>query len=116
ILASSYQFCQDDAKTDDNFFKGFPSYWNVVVLYFFLLGLDPYWNLAILFGLVVLTFVPIKYIYPTRTQFLRPVTVVFSLSWAAILSVALLRYSANAHLPWVYASFAFVAYYVVLSL
>src|SRR4051794_28338879 len=33
LLASSYQFCRIDAKTDDHFFLGFPSYWNVVAFY-----------------------------------------------------------------------------------
>jgi len=116
IAASSYQFCQGDAKTDDNYFRGFPSYWNVVVLYFFLLGLDPVWNLIILLSLAVLSFVPLKYIYPTRTEFLRSVTIPFSIAWAAVLAIALLRYPAGAHMPWVYASFTFVVYYVALSL
>jgi hypothetical protein len=30
LLASSYQFCRTDAKTDDHFFLGFPSYWNLL--------------------------------------------------------------------------------------
>jgi len=33
LLASSYQFCRVDAKTDDRFFLGFPSYFNVVAFY-----------------------------------------------------------------------------------
>ena len=33
LLASSYQFCRVDAKTDDHFFLGFPSYWNIVAFY-----------------------------------------------------------------------------------
>ena len=33
LLASCYQFCRVDAKTDDHFFLGFPSYWNVVAFY-----------------------------------------------------------------------------------
>ena len=33
LLASCYQFCRTDAKTDDHFFLGFPSYWNVVAFY-----------------------------------------------------------------------------------
>ncbi|KFJ45426.1 CDP-alcohol phosphatidyltransferase family protein [Francisella tularensis] len=32
-ISSSYQFCQLNAKTDDYFFVGFPSYWNVIVMY-----------------------------------------------------------------------------------
>jgi phosphatidylcholine synthase len=38
-LSSAYQFCQSEAKTDNHWFKGFPSYWNIVVLYIFLLDL-----------------------------------------------------------------------------
>ena len=33
VLASCYQFCRSDAKTDDHFFLGFPSYWNIVAFY-----------------------------------------------------------------------------------
>src|SRR5215210_1848630 len=37
LLASSYQFCRVDAKTDDHFFLGFPSYWNIVAFYLIVL-------------------------------------------------------------------------------
>ena len=30
LLSSAYGFAREDAKTSDNFFTGFPSYWNVV--------------------------------------------------------------------------------------
>ena len=32
LLASAYGFCQVEAKTDDGYFLGFPSLWNVVAL------------------------------------------------------------------------------------
>src|SRR5579864_4866823 len=38
LIASAYQFCQAEAKTPDNFFLGFPSYWNLVVFYLYCLG------------------------------------------------------------------------------
>src|SRR6266571_376079 len=41
LLASSYQFCRVDAKTEDYFFLGFPSYWNVVAFYTIVFGLPP---------------------------------------------------------------------------
>src|SRR5436190_17814061 len=37
LLASAYGFSQTDAKTDDGFFLGFPSYWNVVAFYVYVL-------------------------------------------------------------------------------
>lgn len=69
VIASSYQFTQSDAKTDDHFFKGFPDYWNVLALYLFIWKLPPTINLLIILLLVVLVFVPIKYIYPSRMDF-----------------------------------------------
>ena len=64
LLASAYQFCQADAKTDDHYFKGFPDYWNILVLYMFLLNSNPQINLAIMLLCVILVFVPIHYFIP----------------------------------------------------
>ena len=33
LLSSAYGFAAADAKTNDHFFTGFPSYWNIVALY-----------------------------------------------------------------------------------
>lgn len=70
VLASCYQFSQVDAKTADHFFKGFPSYWNIVIFYLFLWGFHPIINMCILCLLALLSFVPIKYVYPSRLDFL----------------------------------------------
>lgn len=70
VLASAYQFTQADAKTDDHFFKGFPSYWNIVVFYLYFWGLSPWINLMVILFLAVMVFIPIKYIYPSRLDYL----------------------------------------------
>lgn len=69
-FSSAYQFTQVDAKTHDHFFKGFPSYWNIVIFYMFFWQLHPVANLVTLLALALLSFVPIKYIYPSRLEFL----------------------------------------------
>lgn len=69
-FSSAYQFTQVDAKTSDHFFKGFPSYWNIVVFYLFFWQLNEWTNFAMLMGLAILSFVPIKYIYPSRLDYL----------------------------------------------
>lgn len=66
VFCSAYQFTQADAKTPDHFFKGFPSYWNIVVFYLFLGHISPWVNLAIITVLAILIFIPIKYLYLTR--------------------------------------------------
>src|SRR5881392_541258 len=37
LLASAYGFCQVNAKTDDGYFLGFPSYWNIIAFYLYVL-------------------------------------------------------------------------------
>ncbi len=72
VLASAYQFTQPEAKTDDHFFQGFPSYWNIVVFYLFFWQMSSWTNLVIIFLLALLVFVPIKYVYPSRLEYLTP--------------------------------------------
>ena len=64
LLASSYQFCRTDAKTDDHFFLGFPSYWNVLAFYVIVLGVSPGATAALLLTCVVLVFVAIAVLAP----------------------------------------------------
>ena len=69
-LSSSYQFTQQDAKTEDHFFKGFPCYWNIVVMYLYLFSVNPNLSAVILSALCVLVFLPVKYVYPSRLNYL----------------------------------------------
>lgn len=66
-IVSAYQFAQRDAKTADHFFRGFPSYWNIVVLYFFLWQTPAPVNYWIVVACAALVFVPVKYVYPSRS-------------------------------------------------
>lgn len=115
LLSSAYQFCQAEAKTEDHFFTGFPSYWNVVVLYLFLWGLSPQVNLAIVMTLVVLVFVPVRYVYPSRTEAYQLMTLAVLFLWGVLTVAALVQYPHVA--SWVMAgSVACISYYVILSL
>lgn len=89
LLASSYQFCRVDAKTDDHFFLGFPSYFNVVAFYAVVFEPGPGTLAAMLMLCSFLVFVPIRYVYPTRTVVFRRIsltlTTLWLVSYAAIL-------------------------------
>jgi phosphatidylcholine synthase len=115
LLTSAYQFSQSDAKTDDHFYKGFPSYWNITVYYMFLLGWSPGFNLAFLLALSVLVFVPIKFIYPSRTIALRTLTWTLLLAWMVAHAVLLARFN-DPPLWLAWGSLSFVVYYVGASL
>jgi phosphatidylcholine synthase len=114
MVASAYGFSRLDAKTDDHYFLGFPSYWNLVALYLFCLGFRPGLNVIITAALAVMVFVPIKYIYPSRTAPLRPVTLALAILWTPV-TLALIP-SLPAPKPLLlYTSLAFVLYYFVMS-
>jgi len=114
-IASGYGFSQTTAKTADHFFTGFPSYWNIVVFYLYVLGWSPAANALWLVAFAIAVFVPIRYVYPSRTTTLRGLTVTLGIIWAVVLIFALTSLSTVPR-GLVTASLAFPIYYVGLSL
>ena len=82
LLSSMYGFVAPDAKSSDHFFTGFPSYWNIVVLYLMLFRVPPFYNALVLLVLSALVFVRIGYVYPSRTPTLRALTLALGSVWA----------------------------------
>jgi phosphatidylcholine synthase len=85
LLASAYGFCQVKAKTDDGYFLGFPSYWNLVAFYLYVLQMPKPTALALVVTLALLTFVPTRYLYPTMRGRLNRVTNVLGAGWTCVL-------------------------------
>jgi phosphatidylcholine synthase len=116
LLTSAFQFSQVEAKTDESsyFFKGFPSVWNFLVVYMMLLGLNPWINFALVVACNILVFVPIKYLYPTRSTRLRRLTLALTYLYGALGVWGLLQYP---DVPqWVApVSFIYVVYYAAMS-
>jgi phosphatidylcholine synthase len=121
VLSSAYQFSQKDAKTEDHFFKGFPSYWNFCIFYLFLWQTGAWFNLIALSILVVMVFVPVKYAYPSRPEYL------FARRWLRhlFLTLTFLYGIISMALLWIYpatssslvgASMAYLLTYFLVSL
>jgi phosphatidylcholine synthase len=115
LLASSYQFCRVDAKTDDHFFLGFPSYWNVVAFYVIVMGLSETTTAAILVLCSALVFVPIKYIYPSRTRVFRTANLLLTAVWLIAYAVILVQMP-DPNGAVVALSLTYIAYYVASSI
>ncbi len=117
LLSSAYGFAHTSAKVQagDHFFTGFPSYWNIVAVYLYVLQLPQRTNAIILAGLAVLVFVPIRYLYPSRTQTLKVPTLLLGTMWAALFAWMVWRLPAIDG-PWILLSLIFPLYYLVLSL
>jgi phosphatidylcholine synthase len=117
LLSSAYGFCQSTAKvkTSDYFFTGFPSYWNLVAFYMYLLELSPVANAAILLVFAVLVFVPLRYVYPSRTTTLSWLTNTLAGLWAALVLSIVWRLP-QTEMRLVILSLVFPIYYLLLSL
>ncbi len=114
LVSSAYGFCQEKAKTPDGYFTGFPSYWNIVVLYLFLFQLNQGLCLLIVLAFSVLVFIPIKYIDPFKTKPLRRITAPFMVLWGlSILYIILLL--PDQHPLLVRVSFLYPCYYFLAS-
>lgn len=81
LVVSCYTFANNNMKTSDFYFSGFPALWNVVILYFYILNTNPQLNFIVICVLSVLTFIPIKYSHPFRVQHLRKTTLCLLMVW-----------------------------------
>jgi phosphatidylcholine synthase len=79
-----------ESKTEEGYFVGFPSIWNVACLYLFAFMPPPFISLTIVAVFLVLTFVPILCVHPFRVAELRTFTMLITALWgvAAIGAVA----------------------------
>lgn len=115
LIASAYQFAQANAKTPDNFFTGFPSYWNVAVFYILLLKSSPTANLILLMILTTLIFVPIKYYYPSRNTKHKFTIMSLTLIWGISGISLIITYPTIYSIP-LWLSILCSTYYVALSI
>lgn len=114
LLASAYGFCSIAAKTDDGYFTGFPSYWNVVIFYLYILGVPALWSAVLLAYLAMMVFVPIRYIYPSQTKRFRVLNVGGCIAWFLAVIVMMADVShARPALAW--GSLAYPFYYLGIS-
>lgn len=114
LLASAYGFSRVNAKTDDGYFLGFPSYWNVVAFYLYTLRPPAWAALALIIILSVLTFVPSRYIYPSQRAPFNRLTTLLCAIWGALLLLILARAADDAR-PLVLLSLVFPVYYMLMS-
>ncbi len=115
--ASGNGFGRTAAKVEvpDHFFTGFPSYWNIVAFYLFVLEWPPAANAAVLLMLAALVFVPMRFVYPSRTRAFSMLTHALGVTWAIIMFWMLWRLPVR-DVRWLAVSFVFPVYYAALSI
>lgn len=114
LLASAYGFSQSDAKTKDGYFLGFPSYWNAVAFYFYFLQPSPAIAIVFVVALSILTFVPLRYLYPLYGGRFGRLTIVLAAIWGMLLIAAAAHVVEDVQLL-MWTSLAFPIYYLLVS-
>jgi len=115
LIASLFGFANREAKDEsDGFFLGFPSYWNVVAFYLYMLRPPSWAALALIVILSVLTFVPSRYLYPSQRAPFSRLTTVLCVMWGVLLVIVLARATDDAR-PLILLSLVFPVYYMLMS-
>jgi phosphatidylcholine synthase len=89
LMTSLFHFSDEDSKTEDGFFVGFPAIWNVIAFLLFVFPLPPGVGLVTITILGALTFVPLKWVHPLRVRRWRPLTVAVLALWSGGAALAL---------------------------
>jgi phosphatidylcholine synthase len=85
LVASAFGFSRVAAKTQDGYFLGFPSYWNIVAFYLYFLAPPAAVSIAVIVALTVLTFVPVRFLSSTNPGKLNRIANLLAVPWTAML-------------------------------
>jgi phosphatidylcholine synthase len=91
VITGALYFADQNMKTDDNYFRGFPAVWNLAAFYLYLLTPPPWAAAAMIVALCVLTFVPIRFVHPLRVRHLRGLNIGLMALWSALALMALIQ-------------------------
>lgn len=80
-FTSALYFCDDNMKTEDYSFSGFPGCWNMLVLVFFAVAPSSGVILVSVVFFSIAMFLPIRFIHPTRTKRWRWLSLPVALVW-----------------------------------
>jgi phosphatidylcholine synthase len=111
VMTGAIYFADRRMKTADNYFRGFPTLWNVVAFYLFVLKPAPWFTAGLVALLAVLTFVPFKFLHPFRVARLRMVSLGAVVLWSLLGAYTLAR--ALDPGPWVVTGLLLLAAYFV---
>src|SRR5690606_7191312 len=91
VVTSAIYYADTRMKTKENFFRGFPVVWNMVVFTLFVIGVGEYTAFAVVLIAAVFTFLPIHFLHPVRVVRLRPLNLTIFFAWCFFGVLALLQ-------------------------
>ena len=111
VVTGALYFADRNMKTPDNYFRGFPTLWNAVVFYLFMLKPAPWLAAICVVVLAALTFVPFKFVHPMRVARMRALTMSALVLWLLLALLAVLDDLDPG--PWVAGGLVVLAVYFV---
>jgi phosphatidylcholine synthase len=97
VVSSAIYYADTGMKTKENFFKGFPVVWNMIVFTLFVIEPGPWLSFGVVVIAGILTFVPVYFLHPVRVERLRNINLPIFLAWCGFGAIALLQ-SMDTHL------------------
>ncbi|MFP1632625.1 phosphatidylcholine synthase [Zhengella sp. ZM62] len=91
VVSSAIYYADTSMKTKENFFKGFPVVWNMLVFTLFVIEPGEWTSFAAVVFSAVLTFLPVNFLHPVRVKRLREINLPVFLAWCALGVVALVE-------------------------
>lgn len=117
MFASAFGFSRTTAKlADKGFFVGFPSYWNILIFYLYLLNSPAALNTLLVVLLSLLVFVPVRFLYVSRLRRGRTLHFALGAVWGLFCLVALFLPPGEARANLLYLSLAYPVVYTLHSL
>lgn len=82
VISGALYFADRRMKTADNYFRGFPALWNAIALHLFVLKPPPWIAVFVVVVLILLTFMPLRFVHPFRVPRLRATTFAVLTLWS----------------------------------
>ena len=89
VVSSAIYYADTGMKTTENFFKGFPVVWNMIVFTLFVIEPGPWVSFAVVVLAGIFTFLPINFLHPVRVTRMREVNLAVFAGWCLFGAIAL---------------------------
>ncbi len=104
VVTSALYFADEQMKTTDNYFRGFPALWNAAAFHLFVLKLPPWAAAIVVTVLIILTFMPLRVLHPFRVTQFRVVNLIVLTAWCVLGAYALITgLNPGAIVAWLFA-------------
>ena len=81
VISSAIYYADTGMKTKENFFKGFPVVWNMIVFTLFVIEPGEWVSFGVVVAAAILTFLPIHFLHPVRVVRLRTLNLAIFMLW-----------------------------------